>query len=70
MEEKEKGLYQYKAFFTDGTHSYLYFYDRLSAGDLNDMKHGWLEDDTDEFVNLDKCKGIRLMKEPEGVTNE
>lgn len=67
MEEKEQGLYQYKAFFMDGTHSYLYFYKKLRS---NQVRSGWLVDDTDEFVNLDKCKGIRLMKEPEGVENE
>ena len=67
MDDKEKGLFQYKAFFTDETHSYLYFYDKLSAVDLNDMKHGWLEDDDGEFINLEKCKGIRLMREPEGI---
>lgn len=64
MDEKEKGLYQYKAFFTDGTHSYLYFYKKLHPGQL---MHGWLVDSTDEFINLEKCKGIRLMQEPEGV---
>lgn len=65
--EEEKGLYQYKAFFTDGTHSYLYFYKKLRFGQV---RSGWLVDDTDEFVNLDKRKGIRLMKEPEGVGDE
>lgn len=67
LEEMEKRLYQYKVFFTDGTHSYLYFYRKLRS---NQVRSGWILDDTDEFINLDKCKGIRLMQEPEGVNNE
>ena len=67
MAEKEQGLYQYKAFFTDGTHSYLYFYKKLHPGQLS---RGWISDDDGEFINLANCKGIRLMHEPEGITNE
>ena len=32
---------------------------------LNNGKNGWIEDDADQFVNVNMCKEIQLKREPE-----
>ena len=65
--DDEKGMFQYVARYKDGTHMYLYFYNRLGEDVLNNAKNGWIEDTADQFVNVNMCKEIQLKREPEGA---
>ena len=68
--EEEKGIYQYAVRFKDGTHTYLYFNNRLCEEYLNNGKNGWIEANADQFVNVNMCKEIQLKREPEWHQNE
>ena len=37
---------------------------------LNNGKNGWIEDNADQFVNVNMCKEIQLKREPEWHQNE